>query len=141
MLKQFMLKQQLLINQIGCIAISYINSVGEATCMLFNALVCIPDLKKGFPRLLKQIYFVGVLSLIIIILSGVFIGMVLGVQGYTILVKFGAEQALGQMIALSLVRSSNGSIIVCREGRISSYCRNWFDESDRAVIFNGNDWG
>ncbi len=104
MLKQFMLKQQLLINQIGCIAISYINSVGEATCMLFNALVCIPDLKKGFPRLLKQVYFVGVLSLIIIIVSGVFIGMVLGLQGYTILVKFGAEQALGQMIALSLVR-------------------------------------
>ena len=101
-----MLKQQLLlvINQSGHVAISVISKVGSATCMLFNAIVCIPDFKKGFPRLLKQIYFVGVLSLVIIILSGVFIGMVLGLQGYTILVKFGAEQALGQMIALSLVR-------------------------------------
>lgn len=47
---------------------------------------------------------VGVLSLAIIIVSGLFIGMVLGFQGYTILVKFGAEQALGQLVALSLVR-------------------------------------
>jgi phospholipid/cholesterol/gamma-HCH transport system permease protein len=47
---------------------------------------------------------IGVLSLVIILVSGVFIGMVLGLQGYTILVKFGAEQALGQLIALSMVR-------------------------------------
>jgi phospholipid/cholesterol/gamma-HCH transport system permease protein len=53
---------------------------------------------------LKQIYFVGVLSLIIIIVSGLFIGMVLGLQGYTILVDYGSEQAVGQMVALSLVR-------------------------------------
>ena len=47
---------------------------------------------------------VGVLSLSIIIVSGLFIGMVLGLQGYTILTDYGSEQALGQMVALSLTR-------------------------------------
>jgi phospholipid/cholesterol/gamma-HCH transport system permease protein len=57
-----------------------------------------------FPLLVKQLYFVGVLSLIIIVVSGAFIGMVLGLQGYMILVDYGSEQAVGQMVALSLVR-------------------------------------
>ncbi|MBY4676769.1 lipid asymmetry maintenance ABC transporter permease subunit MlaE [Marinobacterium arenosum] len=56
------------------------------------------------PLLVRQIYFVGVQSLIIIMVSGLFIGMVLGLQGYTILVDYGSEQAVGQMVALSLVR-------------------------------------
>ena len=89
---------------LGQTSITHIGHIGSAACMLFNSIICVPDFKNGFYRLIKQIYSVGVWSLIIIILSGVFIGMVLGLQGYTILVKFGAEQALGQMIALSLVR-------------------------------------
>jgi phospholipid/cholesterol/gamma-HCH transport system permease protein len=97
-----MLKNYILV--IGEMGVSFISKIGNATCMLYNAIVSKPDFKKGFFRLLKQIHSVGVLSLIIIVLSGMFIGMVLGLQGYTILVKFGAEQALGQMIALSLVR-------------------------------------
>ena len=63
-----------------------------------------PDFRHSSKRLIHQLYSVGVLSLVIIIISGIFIGMVLGLQGYTILVKFGAEQALGQLIALILVR-------------------------------------
>ncbi len=90
--------------ELGFFSISYIEHVGRASCMLYDSLVCVPNIKHGFSRLIKQIYSVGVWSLVIIILSGLFIGMVLGLQGYTILVKFGAEQALGQMIALSLVR-------------------------------------
>lgn len=89
---------------LGDVSIAFIKKLGNATCMLYNAIVCIPDVKKSFNRLLKQTHSVGVLSLVIIMLSGVFIGMVLALQGYTILVKFGAEPALGQMIALSLVR-------------------------------------
>ncbi len=58
----------------------------------------------GFPLLLKQLYSVGVLSLAIIVVSGLFIGMVLGLQGYTILSDYGSEAAIGQMIALTLVR-------------------------------------
>jgi phospholipid/cholesterol/gamma-HCH transport system permease protein len=49
-------------------------------------------------------YKVGVLSLVIIVVSGLFIGMVLALQGYSILVDYGSEQAVGQMVALTLVR-------------------------------------
>lgn len=57
------------------------------------------------PRLvIKQIYVVGVLSLPIILVSGLFVGMVLGLQGYNTLVDFGAAESLGVLVALSLVR-------------------------------------
>jgi phospholipid/cholesterol/gamma-HCH transport system permease protein len=72
--------------------------------MLFGALASKPQPIKNLPLLIKQLYTVGVQSLIIIVLSGLFIGMVLSLQGYVILVDFGAEGALGQMVALSLLR-------------------------------------
>ncbi len=84
--------------------LNFIRDAGHAFLILFHALVGKPDWVNGFKRLISQLYFVGVLSLIIIILSGLFIGMVLGLQGYNILIKFGAEYALGQLVALSLVR-------------------------------------
>lgn len=57
------------------------------------------------PRLLSnQLYSVGVLSFLIITISGLFVGMVLGLQGYYILSDFGAEESLGMMVAASLVR-------------------------------------
>jgi phospholipid/cholesterol/gamma-HCH transport system permease protein len=54
--------------------------------------------------LIKQLYSVGVMSLAIIVVSGVFIGMVLSLQGFSILAKYGSEQAVGQMVALTLLR-------------------------------------
>ncbi len=57
------------------------------------------------PRLLiNQLYSVGVLSFLIITISGLFVGMVLGLQGFYILSDFGAEETLGVMVAASLVR-------------------------------------
>jgi phospholipid/cholesterol/gamma-HCH transport system permease protein len=81
-----------------------IESLGRSGQFLFGALAGVPNLRVGFPLLVKQLYFVGVLSLAIIIVSGLFIGMVLGLQGYTILSDYGSEAAIGQMIALTLVR-------------------------------------
>jgi len=52
----------------------------------------------------KELYSVGVLSLPIILVAGLFVGMVLGLQGYTTLVDFGAEDSLGSAVALTLVR-------------------------------------
>lgn len=52
----------------------------------------------------RELYFTGVLSLIIILVSGLFVGMVLGLQGYETLQKFGSETAVGTLVALSLVR-------------------------------------
>jgi phospholipid/cholesterol/gamma-HCH transport system permease protein len=52
----------------------------------------------------RELYFTGVLSLIIILVSGLFVGMVLGLQGYNTLQTYGSESALGVLVALSLVR-------------------------------------
>jgi phospholipid/cholesterol/gamma-HCH transport system permease protein len=51
-----------------------------------------------------QVYFAGVLSLVIILVSGLFVGMVLALQGYQTLQRFGASESLGVLVALSLVR-------------------------------------
>jgi phospholipid/cholesterol/gamma-HCH transport system permease protein len=53
---------------------------------------------------IREIYFTGVLSLIIILVSGLFVGMVLGLQGYDTLQRYGSSEALGILVALSLVR-------------------------------------
>ncbi|MGL6070909.1 lipid asymmetry maintenance ABC transporter permease subunit MlaE [Craterilacuibacter sp.] len=57
-----------------------------------------------FHLVIREVYFSGVLSLIIIVVSGLFVGMVLGLQGYTTLVRFGSTDALGALVALSLLR-------------------------------------
>lgn len=54
--------------------------------------------------LLREIWFSGVLSLIIILVSGLFVGLVLGLQGYETLQRYGSSEALGILVALSLVR-------------------------------------
>lgn len=59
---------------------------------------------RRLPLTLREIYFAGVLSLVIIIVSGTFVGMVLGLQGYDILERYGSSEALGVLVALSLVR-------------------------------------
>lgn len=84
--------------------IRFIQDSGKTVFFLLQSLFGAVQIKKGWALLLPQLYAVGVLSMIVIVVSGLFIGMVLGFQGYTVLVKFGAEQALGQLIALSLVR-------------------------------------
>jgi len=53
---------------------------------------------------IREIYFSGVLSLLIIMVSGLFVGMVLGLQGYDTLERYGSSEALGVLVALSLVR-------------------------------------
>ena len=59
---------------------------------------------RRFHLTIREIYFTGVLSLIIILVSGLFVGMVLGLQGYDTLQRFGASESLGVLVALSLVR-------------------------------------
>lgn len=92
------------IQGIGSDTLHRLSALGRAGLILAQALIARPTPAQSFPLLIRQLYFVGVLSLIIIVVSGLFIGMVLGLQGYTILVDYGSEQAVGQMVALSLVR-------------------------------------
>ncbi|MEX1222848.1 MAG: lipid asymmetry maintenance ABC transporter permease subunit MlaE [Idiomarina sp.] len=93
-----------LIRNIGRYTLDTIAGAGKALLMLLGALVGKPQPAKSWPLFIQQMYVVGVLSLLIIIVSGLFIGMVLALQGYTILVDYGAEQSLGPMVALSLLR-------------------------------------
>ncbi len=57
-----------------------------------------------FSLLVREMYFSGVKSLAIISVSGLFVGMVLAVQGYEVLQRFGSAESLGSLVALSLVR-------------------------------------
>jgi phospholipid/cholesterol/gamma-HCH transport system permease protein len=79
-------------------------ALGRSGIFLVRAIFGLSLSIKGLRFLIKQLYHVGVLSLVIIIVSGLFIGMVLALQGYNILVDYGSEQAVGQMVALTLVR-------------------------------------
>lgn len=89
---------------LGRRGINFIGSFGRSGAMLYGALVGTPAFRKQWPLLIKQLYVVGVQSLLIIIVSGLFIGMVLGLQGYLILTTYSAEASLGMMVALSLLR-------------------------------------
>ncbi|MFT4732222.1 MAG: phospholipid/cholesterol/gamma-HCH transport system permease protein [Gammaproteobacteria bacterium] len=88
---------------LGANTLSRLSAIGNASLMLWGALFAVPRL-KNIPLIIQQIYVVGVQSLLIIIVSGLFIGMVMALQGYTILVNYGAEGSLGPMVALSLLR-------------------------------------
>jgi len=91
------------IASIGARTIDRVSATGRAGLMLFGAIFALPKF-KNIPLTIHQIHVVGVQSLLIIIVSGLFIGMVMALQGYTILVDYGAEGSLGPMVSLSLLR-------------------------------------
>ena len=92
------------IQQLGAWTLDSIERWGRATIFLLQTLVGCAWLVRRLALLVQQIFSVGVLTLIIIVVSGLFVGMVLGLQGYNTLVDFGAETSLGLVVALSLTR-------------------------------------
>lgn len=88
---------------LGANTLARLSAIGNASLMLWGALFAVPRV-KNIPLIIQQVYVVGVQSLLIILVSGLFIGMVMALQGYTILVNYGAEGSLGPMVALSLLR-------------------------------------
>lgn len=101
-MKQNILSEKLAI--LGRGGLNVCESLGRASVFLTRTLVRQPRLNKSFPLLVEQLFSVGVLSLLIIVLSALFIGLVVGLQGYNTLEKFGASAQLGQLVALSVVR-------------------------------------
>ena len=85
------------ITRLGRKGCDLMEALGRAGVFLAQSAVGVPS-REGWRLWVRQMHFVGVLSLAIVLVSGLFIGMVLALQGYTILVDFGAEQALGQMV-------------------------------------------
>lgn len=88
----------------GRSGIDVVAALGRSSQFLLRALLGRRTSGNPLQLLTRQLYSVGVLSLAIIIVSGTFIGMVLSLQGFSILVSYGSEQAVGQLVALSLLR-------------------------------------
>lgn len=96
--------KQNLIAHIGHGVIDSIWRLGVATRFLMQILLRSGLSWLRFQLIVREIYASGVLSLVIIVVSGLFVGMVLGLQGYQTLQTYSAEQSLGVLVALSLVR-------------------------------------
>ena len=92
------------IKTIGHRAINAVWRIGMATRFFFLTLVYSGSSFRRFRLIIKELFSTGVMSLIIIIVAGLFVGMVLGLQGYETLQRYGSESALGVMVALGLVR-------------------------------------
>ncbi len=90
--------------RLGRVGIDILFHLGRAHLLLLAILGGVAALAQRPSLLIRQLYSVGVLSILIISVSGTFVGMVLGLQGHYILSQFGAEQTLGVMVAASLVR-------------------------------------
>ena len=89
---------------IGGFVLDTVARVGVVTRSFFGLAAKSPGALRRPTLISEQIHFIGNYSLLIITVSGLFVGMVLGLQGYYTLSQFGAEEKLGQLVALSLLR-------------------------------------
>lgn len=89
---------------LGRVMREFVMNLGFATRTFFAVLRASGGLLRRFRLITDQIHFIGNYSLVIIAVSGLFVGFVLGLQGYYTLNKYGSEQALGLLVALSLTR-------------------------------------
>lgn len=97
-------KSQNAVAAIGARVISFIQELGRIALFFAAGLGHIFTRPWQFDKLIQQIFFIGYKSISIICLTSAFTGMVLGLQGYYTLVKFGSEGFLGAAVALSLIR-------------------------------------
>lgn len=93
-----------LIEYIGNPFTKFIKHLGKIIILFLNILLHIGYPLQQIQLLMKELHFCGVRSILIIAASGWFVGMVLGLQGYTTLSRFGSVSILGSLVALSLLR-------------------------------------
>jgi phospholipid/cholesterol/gamma-HCH transport system permease protein len=93
-----------LLGAIGGGVLDIVARIGFVTRSFFKLLGRLPGALKRPSLISEQIHFIGNYSLLIIVVSGLFVGMVLALQGYYTLSQFGADEKLGQLVALSLLR-------------------------------------
>jgi phospholipid/cholesterol/gamma-HCH transport system permease protein len=92
------------LHRLGHGAIELVWRVGFASRFLVAILLASGTAFRRLHLTLREVFFSGVLSLLIIVVSGLFVGLVLGLQGYETLQRFGSTEALGVLVALSLTR-------------------------------------
>ncbi|MFM2344776.1 MAG: hypothetical protein RLZZ210_1388 [Pseudomonadota bacterium] len=81
-----------------------ISHIGKFILLLLQVMCQLPYAIRNFGLTLKQIHLLGNYSVVIITVSGFFVGLVLALQGYYVLNRYGSEQILGLMVGLSLLR-------------------------------------
>jgi phospholipid/cholesterol/gamma-HCH transport system permease protein len=89
---------------LGRAVLSFVAELGGLFIFLVKGLTQIGLPPFALRKITSQVYFIGVKSIFVIVLIGLFTGMVLGLQGYYTLVKFGSEGLLGAAVALSIIR-------------------------------------
>jgi phospholipid/cholesterol/gamma-HCH transport system permease protein len=92
------------ITRLGGFVLASIAGIGHASMMFFTVIKRSLGIFKRFRLVTDQVFFLGNYSFVIIAVSGLFVGFVLGLQGYYTLNRYGSEQALGLLVALSLTR-------------------------------------
>ena len=92
------------LRRLGQYVLDSVEGLGRASLFFLEVASGARKLIRRFDLVVQQVFAVGVLTLLIILVSGLFVGMVLGLQGYNTLSKFGAADSLGLLVALSLVR-------------------------------------
>jgi phospholipid/cholesterol/gamma-HCH transport system permease protein len=90
--------------RVGHVTVERIWRLGFAVRFFFAILMYSGTAFRRLHLTLREIFFSGVLSLLIILVSGLFVGLVLGLQGYETLQRYGSTEALGTLVALSLTR-------------------------------------
>ncbi len=90
--------------RLGAGGLLAVRHLGRAFLLLLQILAGLGEILRRPRLLVEQLFSVGVLTVLIIAVSGLFVGMVLSLQGYYILSQFAAESALGVMVAASLLR-------------------------------------
>lgn len=93
-----------LIQQLGHPFAEFILTLGGIIRLLVDIILNIPYALRNFFLIIKEVHFCGVKSIVIIAVSGWFVGMVLGLQGYNTLNRFGSVSVLGSVVALTLLR-------------------------------------
>ncbi len=93
-----------LLRRIGAMTIDGVWRLGFVTRFFAAVLLASGASFRRIHLTIREVFFSGVLSLVIITVSGFFVGLVLGLQGYEILQRFGSTEAVGVMVALSLLR-------------------------------------
>ena len=107
------------LRRVGERTLGWVERMGFAARFSLAVLTHSPAALRRIQLTMREIYFAGVLSLVIIMVSGLFVGMVLALQGYEVLTRYGANESLGVLVALSLGGNSGRSLRVCclRAGR------------------------
>ena len=89
---------------LGRYTIVFIQDMGRLALFFFKGFSLIFSPPLQIQKILQQTYFIGMKSIFVVCLTGAFTGMVLGLQGYYLLVKYGSTGILGSAVALSLIR-------------------------------------